>query len=194
MLRKRIYTDADMYNAAFRNEMEDCLAHIDDWIKYYTRSTYQHPFPNNHELVVDFDIEDDGLDNTAGFVWQYYFVDHDNKCLFWLKDRETSRWFEDAISGVKSHAHFCKSCLCAISVYIYHVSSSQTISVTAGTGENSISDILFSYSLYRARKHWSYFPVGKRPALDTKHFRELSGLLNFYLMGRPSLTLAVETR
>jgi hypothetical protein len=194
MLRKRVYTDANMYNADFRDEMEECLAHIDDWIKYHTQHTCQHPFTRNPELVVDFDIKDDDLNHPNGIIWQYYFVDHDNKCLFWLKDKETSRWFEDDISGVTSHAHFCKSCLCAISVYIYHVSSSQTISATAGTGESNIFDILFSYSLYHARKHWFYFPIGKRPALDTKHFKELSGLLNFYLTGRSSLTLAVDPR
>ena len=87
ILRQRIYTEAYLYDKEIFREIEDfafCLAEI------ARGEGYQ--LPENADLVLELEVipeEDrhkfpDSQDNICMHHWTYYYVNHDERVLFWL--------------------------------------------------------------------------------------------------------------
>lgn len=87
ILRQRIYTEAYLYDKEIFREIEDfafCLAEI------ARRERYQ--LPENADLVLELEVipeEDrhnftDSHGNTCMHHWAYYYVNHEERVLFWL--------------------------------------------------------------------------------------------------------------
>ena len=61
--------------------------------------------PEEYELVVQTRHDDEDGENTVR--WEYYYVDHRSRCLFWLFPFEADDYLGE-ISGPLSPAHFSK--------------------------------------------------------------------------------------
>jgi hypothetical protein len=83
-----IYTDANLCDPKILREVNEFLIDESDRM------------PNNWELVLELsdDIE------TGRRIWSYYFIDDENRALFWLHPCEVENML-DGISGVISKAH-----------------------------------------------------------------------------------------
>ncbi|KAF8478376.1 hypothetical protein DFH94DRAFT_53546 [Russula ochroleuca] len=96
--RMRIFTDVYMYDPILRREVEKSAEMLET-----KRSTLEKsgiPFPTtNYDLVLDI-VETE--DKVA--IRQYYYVDHNNRTLFWLDDYEMKPLM-DGILGVKEPGH-----------------------------------------------------------------------------------------
>ncbi|KZV76515.1 hypothetical protein PENSPDRAFT_731113 [Peniophora sp. CONT] len=96
---KRIWTNAYMYEKDYHHEVEECAAYIE-----HNRQNFEHngfSFPADCELVIEITACED---NSAGLLWQYYYVDHAKRSIFWLHD--LLLWKElNAVQGVLSPDH-----------------------------------------------------------------------------------------
>ncbi|KAI0044956.1 hypothetical protein FA95DRAFT_186460 [Auriscalpium vulgare] len=93
-LERRIYTDVDMYNARYREEIERMIYQLHICLK-------EQPLqPEDYDLVVD--LEPDG--GPEDFAWRYYYVDHKSRTPFWLHHVDMSQHISE-MRGVTSPAH-----------------------------------------------------------------------------------------
>jgi hypothetical protein len=89
---QRLFTDADMYNADLREEIEDFYLYLD--IENLTLPS------KDYDLVLDIMPTMD-----QRIQWSYYFACHKARCLFWLDKYDAS----SEICGVESPAHMSAS-------------------------------------------------------------------------------------
>ncbi|KAH8101122.1 hypothetical protein BXZ70DRAFT_110008 [Cristinia sonorae] len=74
---RRIYTEADIIRPGIHQEVEECVKQLKRTI-----DSERFDLPPNSSLVIEPSRMDVGDD------YYYYYVDHDNRTLFWLEDYE----------------------------------------------------------------------------------------------------------
>jgi hypothetical protein len=91
---KRIFTDVYMYNDDLREEVLKSAEQLEDELRR------KGPLPTAHyDLVLDVvETKDEKI------IWQYYYVDHNSKTLFWLEPYDMNDLLRD-IPGVKEPGH-----------------------------------------------------------------------------------------
>ncbi|VDC05706.1 unnamed protein product [Peniophora sp. CBMAI 1063] len=96
---KRIWTNAYMYEQLYYQEVEDFVAFLEDVQQSLMDSGI--PFPVDYELVIEITKTEE---NEEELLWQYYYVDHANRSIFWLHRRIL--WKElDTVKGCFSPDH-----------------------------------------------------------------------------------------
>lgn len=82
-----------MHDKILRDEAEHCYSHLQT-------------LPEAKELVNSMgecDLVLDIKQDQSGFKWFYYYVSHDNRCLFWLEEYHITDMIQTV--GVQSLAH-----------------------------------------------------------------------------------------
>ncbi|KZV67867.1 hypothetical protein PENSPDRAFT_38700 [Peniophora sp. CONT] len=95
---KHIFTDAYLYLQAYLDEVEELVEHLEQ-IKTQTGVL----LPSDYELVVQ--ITFDEWEGEESVLWQYYYVHHETRSLFWLQPFHAGDYLGE-ISGPVSPAHF----------------------------------------------------------------------------------------
>jgi len=95
---KRLFTDTDMHNPTFREEMEGFYCYLRQ-IVYVDGLTIP---SRNFDLVLDIMPDGDRIQ------WSYYYACHDTRCLFWLEKYDTT-YITSELDGVESPAHLSAS-------------------------------------------------------------------------------------
>ncbi|KAI0293040.1 hypothetical protein BC826DRAFT_1175831 [Russula brevipes] len=94
----RIFTDVYMYDPELRAEVHEFARLLNEEVLKLVPNVS--PWPtNNYEIVIDI-VET--KDNSI--VWKYYFVDHNNKILFWVDPYDISSQLYE-IPGVTEPGH-----------------------------------------------------------------------------------------
>lgn len=95
IILKRLFTDTDMHDSIFRDEMEDFYQHLQTFLRVEGLFVPS----DNYDLVLD--IMPFGEEQIS---WSYYYACHDTRCLFWLETYDASYMISE-LFGVKSPAH-----------------------------------------------------------------------------------------
>ena len=92
---KRLFTDTDMHNSLFREEIEEFYCYLQNILR-----ADQLAIPsNNYDLVLH--IMPIGRMRKQ---WSYYYACHETRCLFWLHTYDATNMIS-GVYGVKSPAH-----------------------------------------------------------------------------------------
>ncbi|KAI0247959.1 hypothetical protein BJV78DRAFT_1241392 [Lactifluus subvellereus] len=90
-----IFTDVYMYNRDLRAEINRFAAHLDEQFRGHGSSLDTGPY----DLVLDI------VETTDGeTIWQYYYVDHTRKTLFWLDPYNMKNLLVE-VSGAREPGH-----------------------------------------------------------------------------------------
>ncbi|VDC02729.1 unnamed protein product [Peniophora sp. CBMAI 1063] len=95
---KRILTDAYLYQQAYLDEVEMLVEHLDWLLKEHSGDT----LPSGCELVIQ--VLFDEWAGERSVLWQYYYIHHETRSLFWLRPFSMSEYLGE-ISGSVSPAH-----------------------------------------------------------------------------------------
>jgi hypothetical protein len=87
-----------MYDPRLREEVKKSVKVLEKKISELARDRIHFP-TDNYDLVLDIVETEDKLTN-----WQYYYVDHNTKTLFWLEPYEINQ----DVPGVKEPSHISK--------------------------------------------------------------------------------------
>jgi hypothetical protein len=91
---KRIFTDTDMHDPFFRDEIEEFYQYLQVMLRID-----QLKIPsNNYDLVLDIVPIGDRIQ------WSYYYACHETRCLFWLETYDADYMLSE-VCGVNSLAH-----------------------------------------------------------------------------------------
>ncbi|VDC00131.1 unnamed protein product [Peniophora sp. CBMAI 1063] len=96
---KRAFTEAYLYEEVYLDEVEALLAYLQQTLQCMPGIQ----LPPDYELVAQVAFEDE--DGVKAIRWQYYFVDHRTRCLFWLFPLDADIYLTE-ICGPLSPAHF----------------------------------------------------------------------------------------
>ena len=96
---QRILTDAYLYLPAYMDEVEVLVEHLER----LSDTPIEKPLPPDRELVIQ--ITFDEWEDQKTVLWQYYFVHHETRSLFWLRPFHAGDYLSE-ISGSVSPAHF----------------------------------------------------------------------------------------
>ena len=100
-LAQKVWTNAYMYDRRYHHEVEDCVAYLDH-LFHETSPPDGKSVPTDYELV----IEIASSDTDDELLWQYYYVEHASRSIFWLEDHLL--WKElEAVKGILSPDHIC---------------------------------------------------------------------------------------
>ncbi|KAI0253111.1 hypothetical protein BJV78DRAFT_241690 [Lactifluus subvellereus] len=92
---RRLFTDADMYNSLFREEIEEFYRYLQNILR-----ADQLTIPsNNYDLVLH--VMPIGPTRKQ---WSYYYACHETRCLFWLHMYDATDMVSE-VYGVNSPAH-----------------------------------------------------------------------------------------
>jgi hypothetical protein len=95
---KRIFTDVYMYDSSLREEVQTSAGLL--YEKLAELESRGIPFPaGDYDLVIDIVKTKDGKT-----VRQYYYVNHNNRTLFWLERYDMSYLLGDTL-GVEEPGH-----------------------------------------------------------------------------------------
>ena len=98
---KRVFTDVYMYDPSLRKEIHKSAEELKK--KRLDLEDSGISFPTaNYDLVLDIVKTEDEMS-----IYQYYYVDHNNRTLFWLDDYEMKPLL-DGILGVKEPGHISR--------------------------------------------------------------------------------------
>ncbi|VDC05705.1 unnamed protein product [Peniophora sp. CBMAI 1063] len=96
---RRIWTNAYMYEAFYHEEVEACAAYLEYCHDVFTDEGFS--LPADYELVID--IGPSKFDDND-LYWNYYYVDHATRTIFWLQ--HYILWRElDAVTSELSADH-----------------------------------------------------------------------------------------
>jgi hypothetical protein len=99
---KRIFTDVYVYDPDLRDEVLEFARLLNEAVLKLDPNVS--PWPTtDYDLVLDIVETKD-----KEIVWQYYFVDHNKKTLFWLEHYDMSRLLNE-IPGVTEPGHISES-------------------------------------------------------------------------------------
>lgn len=98
-ITQRIFTDAYLYLPAYIDEVEALVEHLDRLSETPSGSL----LPSGCELVLQVTFEE--WEGASSVIWQYYYVHHKTRSLFWLRDFEVGEYLGE-ILGPVSPAHF----------------------------------------------------------------------------------------
>ncbi|KAI0031343.1 hypothetical protein K488DRAFT_86887 [Vararia minispora EC-137] len=102
-----IYTEAYLYQKAFRGEIADLLEYLDACIEWFVQRDGENPLGGNRELVVEVgDVDVILPDGTTPINWKYYIVDHDSKSLLWLRNHDVTAYVREYVHGAWSPSHY----------------------------------------------------------------------------------------
>ncbi|KZV67869.1 hypothetical protein PENSPDRAFT_687739 [Peniophora sp. CONT] len=96
---KRAFTEAYLYEEAYLDEVEELVA----FLQHKLAVTPGVQLPDDYELVAQ--ISHDDQEGEGIIRWEYYYVDHSTRSLFWLFPFEADAYLGE-ISGPLSPAHF----------------------------------------------------------------------------------------
>jgi hypothetical protein len=91
---QRLFTDTDMYNTGWREEMEEFYLYLEKIIRVKKLTIPSKK--KNYDLVLDIMPTE-----NQTIQWSYYFACHKARCLFWLDKYDAS----STLYGVESPAH-----------------------------------------------------------------------------------------
>ena len=121
MRRKRLFTDTDMHNSSFREEIEGFYCYLQNVLR-----AEQLTIPsNNYDLVLD--IMPIGC---TWKQWSYYYACHETRCLFWLDTYDATDMISEAY-GAKSPAH----------ISALHLSSTRSLFPLIRYAEHKLEDL-----------------------------------------------------
>ncbi|KAI0253075.1 hypothetical protein BJV78DRAFT_238784 [Lactifluus subvellereus] len=93
---RRLFTDMDMHNSLFREEMEKFYHYLQNILR-----ADQLTIPsNNYDLVLDVTMPT----GHGQKRWSYYYACHETRCLFWLYKYDATNMIS-GVYGAKSPAH-----------------------------------------------------------------------------------------
>ncbi|KZV67868.1 hypothetical protein PENSPDRAFT_754574 [Peniophora sp. CONT] len=96
---KRIFTEACLYLPNYLEEVEQLVIYLQQLLQAQPAA----PPSADYELVVQ--ITFDKSEVEKGILWQYYYVDHKTRSLFWLRPFEVGEHLT-AVCGEVCPAHF----------------------------------------------------------------------------------------
>ncbi|KAK7023181.1 hypothetical protein R3P38DRAFT_3537281 [Favolaschia claudopus] len=93
---KRVFTDANLFNADTLTLLNDDMCTVFDFLQAHNVE-----LEPGFDLVLDEFFYDDGSRGC-----QYYFVNHQDRCVFWM-DNVESKWFPmtEKVKGISSASH-----------------------------------------------------------------------------------------
>ncbi|KZV69975.1 hypothetical protein PENSPDRAFT_651874 [Peniophora sp. CONT] len=98
---KRIFTEAYIYLPSYLEEVEQLVAYL----QQLSQAQPAAPLPADYELVVQITFDKSEVTGEKGILWQYYYVDHKTRGLFWLRPFEVGEHLI-AVCGEVFPAHF----------------------------------------------------------------------------------------
>lgn len=78
-MSQNVYTDAYLYNPAILKEAEAVTQELRASCRKANISSC------DHELVIERQLD---TNDSSKFQWYYYLVQHDNRIIFWLHERD----------------------------------------------------------------------------------------------------------
>jgi hypothetical protein len=94
VLLKRIFTDTDMHDPFFRDEIEEFYQYLQKMLRVDQLKILS----NNYDLVLDI------VPIGGRIQWSYYYAHHGTRCLFWLQNYDATNVLSE-LWGVNSPAH-----------------------------------------------------------------------------------------
>jgi hypothetical protein len=157
-------------------DINACVVQID--VMIFDRNVH---LPPNPELVLEL-IQADGADLMCG----YYFVDHENRCLFWVEPIEMSVLLME-VKGVTCPSHISASSRTFFHFCWLAYCNCQDMKWGPSTGAFRNGHAVVGFEI-DTRAHWHLFPDVRELPLTT--VRELRDIL-IYAMGGKLLHLDI---
>ena len=106
-----------MYDPRLREEVKKSIKFLEKKISELARDPIHFP-TDNYDLVLDIVETEDKLTN-----WQYYYVDHNTRTLFWLEPYEINQ----DVPGVKEPSHISKQILSNAPAHVTSLFNQETL-------------------------------------------------------------------
>ncbi|KZV64936.1 hypothetical protein PENSPDRAFT_756880 [Peniophora sp. CONT] len=112
---KRIWTNAYMYERLYHDEVEECAAFLGRSQQVFLDNGSS--FPADYETVIEIGTSEYGEDDLH---WQYYYVEHATRAVFWLQNHVLSKEVHGVKGGAFSPDHIYHKIQSFYWRHIYH--------------------------------------------------------------------------